>query len=125
MALSPPQRAFLEEVDSFNERFNAILVGTQTKSLVHCFWSAREIEDGLRKRADWDVSEHLVPFYGDWHDLICLDSQTDKILWLDDQRRVMQTWDAIKEFVQCLSLESDELLDDDSGVIEAWLDPDL
>lgn len=115
--------AFLATVESYDERFNAVRVGSDLIWLVHPFWSWREIEDGLTLRSEWDVPEHMVPFYGDWHTLLCLDLTDGSVLLLDDSRLVIRKWGGINEFVESLTTEPEEPIDN-SGIIKdnSWLD---
>ena len=57
-----------------------------------------------------DVS--LIPFYGDWHDLFCLNGNTGEIVALNDEQEVLCTWTSIKDFLSCLS-EKEIIYDDD------------
>ena len=123
MKLLAEYEAFLATVESYNGRFNAVRAGDALISLVHPFWSGREIEDGLSLRGDWDVPEHMAPFYGDWHTLLCLDLTDGAVLLLDDSRLVIRRWGAVDEFVGSLTTEPEgpAAL---NGVIEgeSWLD---
>ncbi|MCK4706344.1 MAG: hypothetical protein KAT90_12745, partial [Gammaproteobacteria bacterium] len=43
------------------------------------------------------------PFYGDWHDLFCLNGTTGEIIAMNDEREVLCTWTSVKDFLSCLS----------------------
>jgi len=77
------------------------------------FWSWDEIQKGLALRQEWEVDESLIPFYGDWHDLFCLDKNTGEIVALNDEREVLCTWASVKDFISCLS-EKEIVYDDES-----------
>ena len=123
MQLTTEQRSFLDAVIGFNERFNVVRAGKESHALHLPFWAADEIERAGGIQEEWEVPKPLVPFYGDWHTLMCLDPQHGTILLLDDRRRVVFTWATIQAFVQCLASEP-EVPGDNSGIIEAesWLD---
>lgn len=118
MQLTTEQRSFLDAVTGFNERFNVVRAGDESHALHLPFWGANEIERASGIQEEWQVRKPLVPFYGDWHTLMCLDPKHGTIQLLDDRRRVVFTWTTIKEFVQCLASEP-EVPGDTSGIIEA------
>lgn len=76
-------------------------------------------------KADWEVPDHLVPFYGDWHDVFCLDTKTGAVVYLDDERQVRHTWTSTDEFAKCLTRVDEVPPSDDSGIVDVWLDPSL
>lgn len=123
MKLTAEQRLFLASVRGFNERFNTVRKGKSSEPLRHSFWSNAEIKRAGKIQDEWNVPKSLVPFYGDWHTLICLDPKHGTIQLLDDRRHVVFTWATTKDFVQCLASEP-EVPGDTSGIIEAesWLD---
>ena len=41
---------------------------------------------------------HEKTFYGDWHDLFCLNADMGEIVELNDEREVLCTWGSIKLF---------------------------
>jgi hypothetical protein len=114
---------FFIGVERYNERFNALSSGDKTISLVHPFWSYDAINKGLALRSDWAVPAHLVPFYGDWHDLLCLNLGNGSVLMLNDQRQIVEEWASVEAFESALtSLPGDGV--DSTGIIdeESWLD---
>jgi len=123
MHLSTEHRSFLDAVIGFNERFNVVRAGDKSHALHLSFWGADEIERASGIQEEWELPKPLVPFYGDWHTVMCLDPRHGTILLLDDRRHVVFTWATTKEFVQCLASVS-EVPGDTSGIIEAesWLD---
>ena len=76
------------------------------------FWTWEEIQKGLELRQEWEVEESLIPFYGDWHDLFCLNENTGEIVVLNDERAVLCTWASVKDFLSCLS-EKEVVFDDE------------
>jgi hypothetical protein len=96
---------FLHEVESFNEKYASIYVNCELEPLVMPFWSWQEIEKGLGQRDEWEVAPSLTPFYGDWHDLFCLNKETGEIVALDDNRQELCKWASIKDFISSLSVQ--------------------
>ena len=94
---------FLNQVESLNKKYASIYFNCELEALTMPFWSWEEIQKGLELRQEWEVDESLIPFYGDWHDLFCLNEITGEIVALNDEREVLCTWASIKVFVSCLS----------------------
>jgi len=117
------QQTFLDSVSDFNKRFNAVRTGPSLETLCHPFWSAAEIARSLNMRADWEIPNSLIPFYGDWHTVICLDPREGTVKLLHDDREIVFTWASISEFIQSLQNEPERPIDT-SGIIESesWLD---
>jgi len=107
---------FLHEVESFNEKYASIYVNCELEPLVMPFWSWQEIEKGLSQRAEWEVDASLTPFYGDWHDLFCLNEKTGEIVALDDNRQELCKWASIKDFMSSLSVQ--EIKYDEEAEVE-------
>ena len=103
---------FLKEVEALNEKYASIYLNCELESLVMPFWSWDEIQDGLKCREDWEVDAALVPFYGDWHDLFCLNQNTGEIVALNDERQQVCIWGSTSDFIRCLS--DQEIVYDDS-----------
>jgi hypothetical protein len=101
--------AFLESVDALNEKFNSVDLGGHVEPLVHSFWTASEIRSAIGSlRADWEVPLHLIPFYGDWHTLLCLDEASGAIVYLNDARTELFRWRSPQEFLAPLRSRPDE-----------------
>ena len=94
---------FLKEVESMNKKYASIYFNCELEALAMPFWSWEEIQKGLSPRQEWEVDVSLIPFYGDWHDLFCLNGSTGEIVALNDEREVLCTWTSIKDFLSCLS----------------------
>ena len=94
---------FLKEVESMNEKYASIYINCELEPLVVPFWSWAEIQQGLNLREEWEVDASLTPFYGDWHDLFCLNESTGEIIALNDNREAVYTWASIKDFISSLS----------------------
>jgi hypothetical protein len=120
-------RSFLELVERLNEKFNSIDINGNVEPLVHSFWSYAEIVGVSRElRAEWEVPPQLVPFYGDWHDLICLDEVSGAVVYLDDDRLECIRWPSSGEFLAALQHREEELTDAiELDHIEVKLDPNL
>ena len=94
---------FLKEVESLNKKYASIYFNVELEALAMPFWTWQEIQAGLELRQEWEVNESLIPFYGDWHDLFCLNGTTGEIVALNDEREVLCTWTSVKDFLSCLS----------------------
>ena len=94
---------FLKEVESWNKKYASIFVNCELEPLVMPFWTWQEIQKGLSLRQDWEVDTSLIPFYGDWHELLCLNGNTGEIILLNDDREEICKWASIKDFMPCLS----------------------
>ena len=116
--------AFLERAHALNLH-NAIEVGQKTKPLLHPFWEMSEIADASGSLAEWDVQPSLVPFYGDWHDLLCVDmaSSSPSVVHLNDERTVLHRWESLATFEASLKTVEEES-STELGVVEedSWLD---
>ena len=106
---------FLKQVEDLNEVYASIYFNCELESLTMPFWSWDDIQKGLSQRQEWEVSESLIPFYGDWHDLFCLNTDSGEIVALNDEREVLCTWASVKVFLRCLS-ETEIIYDD--GIME-------
>jgi hypothetical protein len=121
--LTTEQQSFLKSVSGCNEQFNAVRAGGSLIGLCHPFWSELEISKSLKLLSDWGVPTSLVPFYGDWHTLICLDSKDGVIQLLDDDRRTLFTWSSIPVFMASLVNEPEKPIDAREIIeSESWLD---
>ena len=109
---------FLKEVESMNKKYASIYFNCELEPLAMPFWSWEEIQKGLTLRQEWEVGESLIPFYGDWHDLFCLNGTTGEIIALNDEREVLCTWASVKDFISCLS-EKEIVYDDEEHIAGA------
>lgn len=94
---------FLKEAESMNEKYASIYINCELEPLVMPFWSWEEIQQGLNLRGEWEVDFSLTPFYGDWHDLFCLNESTGEIIALNDEREAIYTWASVNDFISSLS----------------------
>ena len=94
---------FLKEVESMNKKYASIYFNCELEPLAMPFWSWEDIQKGLELRQEWEIDVSLIPFYGDWHDLFCLNGKTGEIVALNDEREVLCTWTSVKDFLSCLS----------------------
>lgn len=122
MKLTTEHQSFLKSVNGFNKQFNAVRAGGSLIALRHPFWRESEISKSSKLLSDWDVPASLVPFYGDWHTLICLAPKEGVIKLLDDTRQILFTWPSVAVFVESLVNEPEKPIDT-SGIIESesWL----
>lgn len=103
---------FLKEVEILNHKYASIYFNVELEALAMPFWTWQEIQQGLELRQEWEVDKELIPFYGDWHDLFCLNGTTGEIVALNDEREVLCTWTSVKDFLSCLS-ETEIVYDDE------------
>ncbi|MFL5328229.1 MAG: cell wall assembly protein [Gemmataceae bacterium] len=125
MQISNGHKLFLRGVGRFNGQFNVVRLGNLTEPLRHSFWNSKEIEDSHRVKADWGIPLDLIPFYGDWHDVICLNARSGEIILLNDARQTRHNWHSPVDFVASLIQAQDWSVNTRVSVVEEWLDPDL
>ena len=89
---------------------------------------ACEIVGARRLAHEWDIPDNLVPFMGDFHDLVCLDYRqrsTPEVVALDDDRSEIRLSESVELFLSSLTSVSDahERQKSASGIIESesWL----
>lgn len=114
---------FLKEVESMNDKYASIYLNCDLESLVMRFWSWEQIQNGLSLRQEWEVDASLIPFYGDWHNLFCLNESTGEIVALNDDRIVLCRWASIEDFKSCLS-EREIEYDDRPQIDNTSISPD-
>jgi len=97
--------SFLRAVARHNETKNVIHHRGAVHCLVHSFWDHGEIEHAMDEalRADWQLPRQFVPFYGDWHTLMCVDQQDGSVVELDDDRRILRRWPDTARFEAALA----------------------
>jgi hypothetical protein len=105
-------------------RHNAVRAGRKVVPLLHPFWRMADISSAWRIQAEWNVDPPLLPFYGDWHDLICVDTGTSppSVVMLSDDRAVVHRWTTLRRFVAALCTVKEQPLDTDSLVKDEWFD---
>ena len=85
----------------------------------------KEIINQASLRDDWEIPDGLIPFMGDMHDLVCLDSTTSEIcvVLLNDERSKVRISDTFEKFISGVYL-SEPTENKTDGVIEeeSWLD---
>jgi hypothetical protein len=117
-------KEFLSKVESLNYEYCSIKIDNRLESITLPFWSPEKIEDGLKLREEWEVSSNLIPFQGDWHDLLCLDQSTGEIIYINDERKTVFIWRNTYEFEASLSKE-EVVYDTEPKIISSWTDPEL
>lgn len=108
MPATNEQLAFLAAASELNCKHNAVCTNSETRCLYHSFWTKSEIEHGQEIQSEWDVPTNLIPFYGDWHDLIRLDSENGSAHMIDDARRELFKWPSHEAFLQSLTTIDEE-----------------
>ena len=94
-------RRFLETIQETASQYDSVRMGGIEEPLNLSFWSWRDIQDGLLIREEWGVGANLVPFYGDWHDLFCLNDH-GQVVAINDERSLLFTWASAEAFVNSL-----------------------
>jgi hypothetical protein len=115
---------FLSNVESFNQEYFSIRINSRLESITLPFWSMEQINSGLMLREEWEVPSNLIPFQGDWHELLCLDQETGGIVYLNDDREVLFSWGNTEEFMACLCKEEMDS-DENSGITVTRIAPGL
>lgn len=117
---------FLRNAEALGEKYNAIQLNNSIKSLTLPFWPIKEIEESDDMKDDWEVNKNYIPFYGNWHDLFCIDisSSTLSIIYINDDRDIIHKWEDIDSFLNALRHIPEGGYRDTSGIIdeESYLD---
>ncbi|HEX8644745.1 MAG TPA: hypothetical protein VF702_12620 [Allosphingosinicella sp.] len=126
MAIETPVEQFLSRVEAAAGNRSGLRAGDTIIPLVHAFWSSEEVAKSLKIKGEWDVPGDLIPFYGDWHDLLCISPRAGKVLMLDDARSLVFAWESGDDFLACLTrhpdMEEGLVTNEDSGVVSGRLD---
>ena len=96
---------FLKSVQKTAQDFEAIWAGNDLIDLLHPFWSYQRVSDSLSIKEEWDVADDLIPFYGDWHTLMCISGRTGEVFLLDDERTAEFVWRSADDFLDALTHE--------------------
>ena len=125
MASKSSVEQFLSLVATTAESFSGLRAGDTIIPLVHPFWSPDEIAQSFDIKEEWDVSDDLIPFYGDWHELLCISVATGKIVMLNDERSLVFARESGDGFLGCLTshpdMEGGPGTSEDLGVVSGWL----
>ncbi|WP_143157910.1 cell wall assembly protein [Rubritalea squalenifaciens] len=97
---------YLKEISDRGSLYAGILKGDSKECLYHPFWVLDQIMESLDLREEWDVEDSMIPFYGDWHDLIAI-TKEGKVVELNDHREVTYEWDSFENFKESLIEEKD------------------
>ncbi|MEM7625778.1 MAG: SMI1/KNR4 family protein [Planctomycetota bacterium] len=76
---------------------------------------------------EWDIPRHLLPFAGDFHDLLCLDYRSSKnpsVVYLNDSREIISLCNNFQTFLDSIFLKPESLDNPDDGIDrdKSWLD---
>ena len=113
----------MKNLEISNETYNTININGKNEPLVLNFWSKDEIKNSEIVKEDWNISKDLIPFWGNWHDVICLNIKTKKIIYFNDIRETVTEWDNIEEFKKSLSYQEETINNSDSIIEEeSWID---
>ena len=117
---------FLKSIQSRTRDFDGVIGSGRLIRLNGDFWIYSKIMFGLGLRSDWGISEDLVPFFGDWHEVICLSLSTDNVVYLDDDRRTIATWPDTQSFLASLLVSVPvELAGPRAMLVGSHLSPEL
>ena len=126
MQINTQYAAFLKSIKTQSSGSKSVAIDAKLQPLAHHFWTYSEIKNSLSLRQDWEVNADLIPFYGNWHDLICVNQLTGEVIMLDDDRNVIASWHNSAAFMRDLS---DEIVEceplADATVLSIWLSPDF
>ncbi len=124
MRIHSEYQDFLSNIKRCAAHYQSIIVNGKLDELPHPFWTFAEIKNSLSMRQDWDVDANLIPFYGNWHDLMCVNQQTGAVIVLDDDRNVLASWPDTATFMQQLSKEEVVYAAlTDANIVSVWLKP--
>jgi hypothetical protein len=117
---------FLESVREVADAFSGLRTNDSVTPLYHHFWSPNEIARGRAIKGEWDVPEDWIPFYGDWHTLLCISITRGEIFLIDDARTTIFAWNGSDDFLSCLTTapKMEESSSTRDGIVEdkSWLD---
>ena len=126
MAIPGSVERFLGSVHEVANAFSGLRTGDDLVPLYHHFWSPDEIARGRVIKGDWDVPADLIPFYGDWHTLLCISVTTGEVFLINDERTTIFAWNSSEDFLSCLTtdLAMDKPSSTPDGIIEdeSWID---
>lgn len=126
MKIDQQSEHFLRSIAEIASPYSSVVVDEKLVALWHPFWSFDQITKGREIQAEWNVPSDLVPFYGDWHTLICLSLSARHVLLLDDDRNAHGLWQSTEEFLNGLthSAERKGVTQPEHKAIESesWLD---
>lgn len=115
---------FLSRVEEFNTEYCSIKVNNYFENIVLPFWSLVEIESSLKLRQEWNVPDNLIPFQGDWHELLCLDTDSGAVVYINDDREVVCSWASTEKFIASLS-NKEIACNTEPELVSSWLSDDL
>ena len=96
----------LEDLGRYAGAFaGATMQNGQFEPFVHSFWSSERIRESDELKAGWQLPTELIPFYGNWHDLICYNQVTGSIVVIDDARQILGQWPTIDDFKERLGID--------------------
>ena len=98
-------KEFLKNIADEAKEYCSIKENGKLVSLMLYFWEYEEILKSSRLKKDWEVDENLIPFYGDWHDLYCIELETGKVIYINDNRERVCEWEDTNSFKNSLSKE--------------------
>ena len=94
---------FLQSIASIAAGRKGLRVAGSVQRLWGKYWSYEQILSGLPLRSDWNVEENYVPFFGDWHEVICLSLLDGRVVRLDNRRNIVYSWSSPEEFVASIT----------------------
>ena len=96
-------REFLDSIADVGAKYTCICIDGKNEPLSLPFWTRAEIHKALSLQAEWGLNSRFIPFYGDWHDLLCLVSDTGHVVYLNDAREVTFQWSDTASFISSLN----------------------
>lgn len=117
--VSPP--SFIDVLSTIPADKEFLVEGNRI-SIPWPFFTPQQMVDAFTIRDDWGIPKNLIPVAGDFHDLLCIDTEkSDEIVVLDDSRNETLRFSSIEQLMNSLGTLAPEHTSD--GVIreKSWL----
>jgi len=100
--MKPRAEQFLRNIQDVASERRGLRVDGQVQRIWGKYWPYEQIISALPQRAEWGVQENYVPFFGDWHEILCLSLSDGRVVQLDDNRNIKNSWTSTEEFIECI-----------------------
>jgi len=124
--VKPEAEHFLRSIQSIAAERKGLRIGGRVQRLWSKYWSYEQILSALPLRIDWDVEENYIPFFGDWHEILCLSLLDGQIVQLDDHRNIVYSWSSTEDFIESIAdAPPDSPLSEGARPVKGWSSPEL